>query len=142
MNDTKQTILGALQGGTGFLCSLATVTPEGAPWVRYMMGTIDNDMTIRFATRLDSRKVAHIRNRPNVHVLCGNSDPSVDAPYFQIEGTAAINTDLEAKRAAWSDALAAYFQSPESPEWCVLEVHPSRIAIHSMTSMDTKVWTP
>lgn len=141
MSDIKEKILAVLQQGHGFLASLATVAEDGAPWVRYVMGSIDNGMTIRFSTSLRSKKVAQIRANPKVHLTCGNIDPGIDAPYFQIEGTAEISTDLEEKRSVWHDALAYYFQTPENPEWCILKVHPNRITVHSITSMDTEVWT-
>lgn len=141
MSDTKRKILETLQRGHGFLASLATISEDGAPWVRYVTGTIDDELTIRVATGLRSKKIAHVRARPEVHLACGNIDPSVDAPYFQIEATAEISTDLEEKRAIWHDDLVFFFQAPENPDWCVLKVRPHRITLHSITSMDTEVWT-
>ena len=140
MSNTEQKILGVLQRGHSFLVSLATVNEEGEPWVRYVAGTIDDDMVIRFATSLRSKKIAHVRANPNVHLTCGNIDPNVDAPYFQIEGKAEVSTDLEEKKGIWHDNLAYYFQTVENPEWCVLKVHPHRITVCSITSMDTEVW--
>jgi len=140
MSNTEQKILGVLQRGHGFLASLATVNEEGEPWVRYVAGTIDDDMVIRFATSLRSKKITHVRANPNVHLTCGNIDPSVDAPYFQIEGKAEVSTDLEEKKGIWHDNLAYYFQTVENPEWCILKVHPHRITVCSLTSMDTEVW--
>jgi general stress protein 26 len=141
MSDTKQRILAVLRQGHGFLASLATVTENGEPWVRYVTGTIRDDMTIRVATSLQSRKVAHVQAKPHVHLICGNIDPSVDAPYFQIQGTAEIATDMEEKQAVWHEDLAYYFQTLENPDWCVLKIHPRRITVHSMTTMDAEVWT-
>jgi len=142
MSDTRAKILAVLQEERGFLAGLATVDEDGAPWVRYVMGTIDDELTIRIATSLHSKKVAHVGAQPNVHLTCGNTDPSVDAPYFQIEGRAEICTEVAEKRAVWRDELALYFETPENPDWCVLKVHPSWIAIHSMSSPDTEFWTP
>ena len=141
MSDTKDTILETLQRGDGFLASLATITEDGAPWVRFVTGTIGPDLTIRLATSLRSKKVAHVRVHPEVHLLCGNTNPSVDAPYFQIEATAEISTDPEEKRAIRHEDLAYYFQAPDNPDWCVLKALPRRITLHSLTSMDTEVWT-
>jgi len=141
MSDTKRKILETLQRGRGFLASLATITEDGAPWARYVTGTIDDDLTIRIATGLRSKKIAHVRARPEVHLACGNIDPSVEAPYFQIEATAEISTDLEEKQAIWNDGLAFFFRTPENPDWCVLKARPHRITVYSMTSMDTEVWT-
>ena len=141
MNDTKRKILETLQRGDGFLASLATITGDGAPWVRFVSGTIGEDLTLRFATGLRSRKVAHVRAHPEVHLVCGNTDPSVDAPYFKDAATAEISTDPAEKRAIWNDGLIHYFQTPESPDWCVLKALPHRITLHSLASMDTEVWT-
>jgi len=142
MSDVRQKILEILRQGDVFLAALATKTEEGAPWVRHVMGTIDDDIGIRIATSLHSRKVAHVRAHPEVHLVCGNTDPSVDAPFFQIEGRAEVCTEAEEKRAAWRESLAFFFESPENPDWCILRVRPDRITVHSMRSMETEVWSP
>ena len=43
------------------LTSLATITEEGKPWVRYVMMMTAEDMTMSFATVVQARKVAQIK---------------------------------------------------------------------------------
>ena len=50
------------------MASLATVTAEGKPWVRYVMALTDEDLTLRFATFIEARKVAQIQAHPEVHL--------------------------------------------------------------------------
>ena len=58
------------------LAALATVFGEGKPWVCYVVCLGQEDMTIRFATFASSRKVAQIKNNPEIHLTCGVSDPA------------------------------------------------------------------
>ena len=48
MSDLKQRILNITQPLQ--LASLATVTEEGKPWVRYVMAVSDDGLTLRCAT--------------------------------------------------------------------------------------------
>ncbi len=75
------------------LTSLATLTADGKPWVRYVMAMTDDTMTIRFATFIKARKVAQIEANPDVHLTCGVTNPSEVIPYLQIQGQAALTTD-------------------------------------------------
>ena len=47
MADVKARILEILQPGQMFLASLATVTEDGKPWVRYVSPKIADDLTLR-----------------------------------------------------------------------------------------------
>lgn len=40
------------------LINVATITEDGKPWVRYVMGKADEDLVVRFCTHLGSRKVS------------------------------------------------------------------------------------
>ena len=86
MSELKQKIRESLQDPQ--LVSLATVTKEGRPWVRYVMAFGDEDLTIRFVTGMDSRKVAHIKENPEVHITLGAVSLMETERYMQIAGRA------------------------------------------------------
>jgi general stress protein 26 len=55
--------------------SLATISSDGKPWVRYVTLFAKADFPLLFCTDIGSRKIAHIRNNPEVHITCGNLAP-------------------------------------------------------------------
>jgi general stress protein 26 len=123
------------------LTSLATVTADGKPWVRYVMAMTDANMTMRFATFIKARKVAQIEANPEVHLTCGVTNPSEVIPYLQIQGKAALKTDETARHAFWDDMLKAIFDGPDDPKYGVIEVTPYRIEYCTPGSYEPKVWT-
>ncbi len=50
------------------LCTLATVTEDGNPWVRYVTPFADENLTLWMATFINSRKVGQIKKTPVVHL--------------------------------------------------------------------------
>jgi general stress protein 26 len=123
------------------LTSLATVTADGKPWVRYVMAMTDATMTMRFATFIKARKVAQIEANPEVHLTCGVTNPSEVIPYLQIQGKAALKTDETTRHAFWDDMLKAIFDGPDDPKYGVIEVTPYRIEYCTPGSYEPKVWT-
>jgi len=140
MNVIKEQILELMQGPT--LMSVSTVTQDGKPWSRYVVGVTRPDMTILFATALDSRKVSQIRKNPEVHVHCGVSDLQSAKAYVQVQGTAQISTDDMLRKSMWSNALSSYFSGPDDPNFCVCVIKPYRIELMNMTEMLPKIWHP
>ena len=140
MTDAKRLILNILQPGESFLASLATVTEDGRPWVRYVSPKISEDLTLRIATSVQSRKATHIRKNPEVHLTCGVTDPQTAQYYLQIEGKADVVTDAAERAAFWSDGLKAHFSGPDDPNYALLVVKPYRIELCPMMSMDVEVW--
>ena len=139
MEDLKQRILEVI--GQPNMTGFATVTEEGAPWVRYVMAFASDDMIIRFSTFLGSRKVSQVRNDPRVHLVCGVTDPEDWDSYIQIEGTAEVVTDIEEKENFWNPALSEYFDGPEDPDYAIIKVTPSRIEYYGKENMEMEVWT-
>lgn len=139
MADVKDKIM-AIFGKGPVLASLATVTADNKPWVRYVMLSAGPDFAFNFATALGSRKVAQIKANPAVHALAGVGDFTQASAWVQIEGQAEINTDQAVKDAHWSEALKAYFKGPTDPDYCVITLKPQRIEYWSMTSMEPQVW--
>jgi general stress protein 26 len=122
------------------LMPVATITEEGTPWVRYVTASGDEDLTIRFVTSLRSRKVAHIRSNPAVHLVCGAKTLESTENYLQIAGRAEISTDEKERRRLWNDNLKDYFSGPDDPNYCVVIVKPYWIELMGMTEMVPLVW--
>lgn len=138
MSDVQQRIIEILRQPQ--LASLATITQEGKPWVRYVFCEGREDMTIRFASFTSSRKVAQIRNDPEVHLTCGATAPSDIKPYLQIQGHAEFSIDTAERHGFWKDSLKNYFQGPDDPNYGVVVVKPYRIELCSPGSFEPEVW--
>jgi general stress protein 26 len=122
------------------LASLATITEDGKPWTRYVFPNGSGDMSIRFSSFLDSRKVAQIRKNPEVHLTCGVTDPQTASSYLQIQGRAEITSDEAERKAYWKEELKRYFSGPDDPNYCIVIVKPYRIEYMDMTSPEPRVW--
>jgi len=122
------------------LMSLATVTEEGKPWVRYVTAWGSGDLTIRFVTSLKSRKVGHIKRNPEVHLTCGAKVMESTENYLQICGKAEVTTDKKERQRYWNDELKAYFSGVDDPAFCICIVRPYRIEYFGMTEMKPEVW--
>jgi general stress protein 26 len=140
MTDVKRRILDVLKPGESFLASLATVTEDGKPWVRYVSPQISKDLTLRIATSVTSRKATHIRKHPEVHLTCGVTDPRTAEYYLQIQGRANVVTDRAERKAFWYDGLKEHFSGPDDPDYALIVVKPYRIEVYPMMSMDFEVW--
>ena len=122
------------------LASLATLTEEGKPWVRYVMTAGDKDLTLRFASYLGSRKVAQMKRNPEVHLTCGVTSPESEDSYLQIQGRAEVVTDEAERGGLWREELKRYFSGPDDPNYCVVRVVPYRIEYMAPGSMEPEVW--
>jgi general stress protein 26 len=133
MNDLMEKIRQVYAGPQ--LASFATITEDGKPWVRYVMTRADEELTIRFATFVSSRKVSHIRANPEVHLTCGFSSLVKMQPYLQIQARAEVTTDKGERHAYWHDQLEAYFKGPDDPNLAIVIVRPYRIELMALGSM-------
>jgi general stress protein 26 len=139
MSELKNRIYEIL--GRPQLASLATVTRDGKPWVRYVIALASEDFTIRFATSIKARKVDQIKNNPEVHLTCGVNDPVKIAPYLQIQGKAVLHTEQDIKNEFWNDTLNKIFQGPDDPNYAVIQVDPYKIEYCTPESFEPEVWT-
>jgi len=128
--------------GEAQLLSMATVTPDGKPWTRYVMGIADANLTITVITSLKSRKVAHLKANPETHLLAGVGDYGNAEQYAQVQGVTEISTDPELKKQLWNDNLSAYFSGADDPDYAVCLIKPYRIELWSMASMEPEIWQP
>jgi len=137
MPDLKQRILQILRPPQ--LASFATLTGPGKPWVRYVFCQADEDLTVRFATFRNSRKVAQILGDPEVHLTCGAGSPG-QPHYLQIQGLAEFHTDPAERHRFWKGSLQCYFKGPDDPNYGVVVVRPYRIELCTPGSLLPEVW--
>lgn len=140
MTELRERILKALHVGQPLLVSLATVTEEGKPWVRYVTAVASEDLSLRLCTSMNSRKVAQIRRSPEVHLLCGVTDPERVETYLQIQGRAELATSEAERQAFWREGLRDYFSGPDDPDYAIVIVKPYRIELYTATSLEPEVW--
>ena len=131
MQEIKQKILKVFSGKPA-LASFATITEDdGKPWVRYVMSIIDGkDMSIRFATFVNARKVEQIAKQPEVHLTCGvNSASEMPEAYLQIQGKASFSIEKAEREMVWNDELKNIFKGIDDPNFGVIKVDPYRIEV-------------
>jgi general stress protein 26 len=120
-------ILATLRREDDFLCALATVGLDGLPYVRYMKGIMDDDLTIRCPTFASTQKVLHIQRCADVSLTCGDTDSGKPGSYFQISARASISVGLADRTAAWTPRLEKWFSGIDDPNYEVVKIEPIRI---------------
>jgi general stress protein 26 len=138
VNTIRQQILDITR--RAHLATLATISEEGKPWVRYVIPRATDDLIIRIATRVKSRKLAHIRKNPEVHLTCGVSDPRNIETFLQIQGRAEFTTDQRQRESFWDPHLENVFDGPDDPEYGVLIITPYRIEVWKEGLREPDVW--
>ena len=138
MSDLKQRIFEIIQKPQ--LASMATITKDGKPWVRYVMSVGNEDLKIRFASFVNARKVAQIQQNPEVHLTCGVTDLKVMNPYLQIQGKAKLTTDKVERETFWNDELKNIFKGPDDPNYGVIVVIPYCIELCTPGKFEPEIW--
>ena len=138
MADLKERILAIITGPQ--LAGLATVTEEGRPWVRYVITIGSDSMDLRLATFANARKVKQIEQNPEVHLVCGVTDPDKMAPYLQIQGRARFTTDKVERHLFWNERLEPIFSVPDDPNYGIIVVKPYRIEYWTPGEFKPEVW--
>jgi general stress protein 26 len=138
MNELEHKIWAIL--GRPQLAALATVSEAGKPWVRYVSIYGKENFDLRFCTDAGSRKIRHIRDRPDVHLTCGNLRPPNDSAFLQIAGRAAVIHDADEKRAFWREEWTRYFSGPDDPGYVIVEIRPETIEYWAPGSPAAQVW--
>ena len=139
MTEVKQRVLDMLK--TPQLANMATITLDGKPWTRYVMIQTDDDLHIRCAVCLDSRKVKQIEKNPQVHLCFGVQDPfDMNQPYVQVQGTATITADQKEKDDNWNEMLDGIFSGPQDPKYAILVVDPYRLEFNKPGTLVPEVW--
>lgn len=138
MKDLKDRIYGILK--KPHLACFSTITRENKPWVRYVMAKASKDLSIRFCTYIQARKVAHIQKNSEVHITCGVNKLSSHRPYLQIQGRAHLDTSKEARHGFWSRSLSHIFNGPDDPNYGVVIVEPYLIEYRRSDTSGPEVW--
>jgi general stress protein 26 len=121
--------------------SLATVTEDGKPWVRYVTPmAVDDDFVIWGNTFAGARKVAQIGANPEVHLTVGVKDFASAADYLQVSGVAEVVMDSAVKAAKWDAHLSAVYSGPDDPNFAVLKITPYRIEYQTLAPVPPVVW--
>jgi general stress protein 26 len=122
------------------LGTLATITEDGRPWVRYVFVVGSDDLTMRFASVVSARKVKQIEKNNEVHITCGVASLDDMQNYVQIQGKAKVTTDQAEKDAFWNPGLEQIFDGPQDPNYSVIIVEPYRIELCKPGSHTPDVW--
>ena len=119
--------------------SLATITEDGKPWVRFVSPQASDDMILRFATFANSRKVRQIAKHSEVHLTLGVGSAGT-MTYLQIQGIARVTDDLAELTAYWKPEMAEYFKGPDDPQYRVVIVEPYRVEVNLPDQVAPLVW--
>ena len=122
------------------LANLASITLDGKPWVRYVMGMLDKDLNFRTSAMLSSRKIKQIENNPDVHIILGVTDVLKPDQWIQIEGTAEIKNEKNERHTFWNDSLKAVFTGPDDPNYGIIIVKPAKIELEKFGVPTPEVW--
>ncbi len=120
--------------------ALATLTENGAPWVRYVTVYADEALTLRFCTAASTRKAQQIRRHPAVHLVCGELQPPDNSVYLQVSGRAVVRNDAALKNGMWRDEWRRYFRGADDPEYVIVEVQPETIEYYGPDAPAGEAW--
>lgn len=123
------------------IASFATVTKDNKPWVRYVEMSISDDLTIRFSTFANARKVKQVKNNPEVHLVCGISNIKKMDDVVQIQGIATVTKGKKEREAFWNKDISQFFESPSDPNYAIIVVKPYRIEYLDINNWEAEVWT-
>ncbi|WP_174731112.1 pyridoxamine 5'-phosphate oxidase family protein [Mesobacillus harenae] len=105
--------------------TLATVE-KNKPHSRYMT-FFNDDLKLYTPTSKQTYKVEELEENPYVHILLGyNGDGRGDA-YVEAEGKTVINEDQELKKKLWNEEMKPWIESPDDPDYVVLEIDLSMV---------------
>lgn len=122
------------------LYNLATITETGEPWVRYIYAMSNDDLEIKFATCIKTRKIDHFKVNSTVHLTCGVSGlEDINKPFLQIKGKVLIDQSKDAKHSFWNPLIANIYNGPDDPNYAVVTVKPISIEYWKITNPEPKV---
>ena len=122
---------------TGMHVAAVATVADGKPAVRFMALTGFDDLTLVGGTMKGSRKVGEIRKDPNVALSIWSCKDFAD-PYVVIQAKGTVHEDLATKKKYWDPMKVGYFQTPENPEYVILQFVPRRIEYYA--GMSLQVW--
>lgn len=121
----KEKILKVL--GESKVGSLATV--EGnRPHSRYMT-FFNEELKMYTPTSKETYKAEEIEKNPYVHILLGYQGDGFGDEYVEIQGKASIREEQALKDKFWNDKMEKWIESPDDPNFIILEVEPHTIRL-------------
>ena len=120
------------------LANFATIIDDTKPRVRYVVGKLDELLTFRFSTHLDSNKVEQISKNSNVFVTLG-ANSVMATNWLQIEGTGTVTTATDERKSFWFAPLENYFKGIDDPRYSVVIVKPLQIQLNTM-GKPSEIW--
>jgi general stress protein 26 len=122
------------------LAAVATIK-DGKPWVRYMVVTQGNGLSLWTTSFAKARKIQEIQNNKNIDLIIGGDEKNFTAPYLNVRATAEVFTDIETKKQYWNDMLKSYYSGPEDPNLAIIVISPQVIEYMGGESMTPEVYT-
>ncbi len=138
MDELKNRILDVLKNSP--FVTLATITTDGRPWVRYVSPKVCDCLTLKVATSKSSRKVAQIKARREVHITAGVNDINTPSPFIQYQATAEILDDEQSRHDVWREEFGSFFKGPDDPDLCVIKIVPYCIEYFNFDSLTPEIW--
>jgi len=123
------------------IAALATVEGD-EPRARYISIETDEDLNLVAFTFTQSRKVAQIKDNKNVYLLFGADPREEKNPCVNIEATAEICLDMDARRQFWQEAFGDYFSGPEDPNYAIIRISPRRIEYYGSYEKEPDIYCP
>ena len=123
--ELKSRILKVL--GESKVGSLATVK-ENKPHSRYMT-FFNEDLTLYTPTSKETYKADEIEKNPYVHILLGYEGDGTGDAYIEVQGKAVIKEEQHLKDKYWSVKMKKWIESPNDPNFIILEVKPETIRL-------------
>jgi general stress protein 26 len=123
--DLKKQVLNVISNHrTGVLSSVENNRPHS----RYMT-FYNEDLTLYTPTKMDTEKVEEIKKNPYVAVLLGYEKKGQNDSYIELAGTSSISDSQPLKSRFWDESFKQWFDSPEDPNYVLLQIQPETIRI-------------
>jgi general stress protein 26 len=117
-------------------CTLATVEGD-RPKMRYLV-LFHEGFQIYMATSRATHKMEELEHNPHVALLFGD-DGHMLSEIVDIQATAKVSKDESLRGKVWNDDLQRWFNSPQDPDYVILEITPNRIE-YTDKDMNMHVW--
>lgn len=98
------------------------------PHSRYMT-FFNEELTLYTPTNANTEKIDEIEKNPNVHILIGYENEGLGDSYLEISGTSKINASKELKDKLWNESFENWFDSPNDPNYLILQIKPESIRL-------------
>ncbi|MDW7615435.1 pyridoxamine 5'-phosphate oxidase family protein [Peribacillus simplex] len=124
-NQLKEKVLNIIRDHKiGVLSSVENNKPHS----RYMT-FFNEELTLYTPTNANTEKIDEIEKNPNIHILIGYENEGLGDSYLEISGTSKINDSQELKDKLWNESFENWFDSPNDPNYLILQIKPESIRL-------------